>query len=474
MRSSWDEFSTWAAFHAGYNSSVHGQFDIGDFEYELYGERMAGSIGRDSYSLPGYFETRNRYYVHRTEGQNCYVINPDSSAGQEEQARAEITRLFENDSSAAYMIDMSSAYSKNAKEAKRAFRLSSERKIFTVQDEIVPKASSDDIYWFWHTDGDVTLDEQNSTVTIKKGWVITTLHIDANVPFTMSYEDAVPMSSSPQVDGQLSGKNMKKLVFNFTAEAEKVIFRVTAVPMYMDYSPDELVEISKWTPDEEYSSEEINVEKILINGEELTAFRNAKAQYELPYDFSSGEPVITAVCDANVRTFRDSDNDNIYIVECSQKDNPKNVKYFGFTLKNKVESGMPSGTRIKPVSYESYAATTQDQENLADNAFDGDLKTRWAAEGDGSWLLMDLGEVKTLSAFYYSCYLGSQRKQYFTVETSTDGENFELVGDVTSSGTSEDYEYIKLNTQARYVRLTGYGNSAHKWNSFTEVGVCGN
>ena len=453
MRSSWDEFSTWAAFHAGYNSSVHGQFDIGDFEYELYGERMAGSMGRDSYSLPGYFNMRNKYYVHRAEGQNCYVINPDSSA--------------------AYLIDMSSAYSKNAKEAKRAFRLNNGRMVFTVQDEIVPKSQGDDVYWFWHTDGDVTLDKENSLVTIKKGWVKTTLHIDANVPFTMAYEDAVPMPSSPQSDGQLAGKTMKKLVFNFTADVDKVIFRVTAVPMYMDYDPGELVEIDKWQPEEEHGTGEVTVSQILINGEELADFKSGKAQYELPYDFSQGEPMITAVCDGDVKTLRDPDNDNIYIVECSQKDNPKNVKYFGFTLKNKVEQGMPSGTVIMPVSYEAYAATTVDESNLANNAFDGNLSTRWAAEGDGSWLLMDLGEVKTLDAFYYSCYLGDQRKQYFTVEVSDDGTNFELVGDVTSSGTTSEYEYIRLNTRARYVRLTGYGNSLHKWNSFTEVGVCG-
>ncbi len=473
MRSSWDEFSTWAAFHAGYNSSVHGQFDIGDFEYELYGERMAGSMGRDNYNLPGYFNMRNKYYVHRTEGQNCYVINPDSSAGQEEQARAEIQKLYANDSSAAYMIDMSSAYSKNAKEAKRAFRLNNGRMVFTVQDEIVPKSQGDDVYWFWHTDGEVTLDKENSLVTIKKGWVKTTLHIDANVPFTMAYEDAAPMTSSPQPEGQLTGKSMKKLVFNFTADADKVIFRVTAVPMYMEYDPGELVEIDKWQPEEEQSAGEIAVSGILINGEQFADFKSGKAQYELPYDFSQGAPVITALCDSNVKTLRDPDNDNIYIVECSQKDNPKNVKYFGFTLKNKVEQGMPSGTVIMPVSYEAYAATTVDEGNLANNAFDGNLSTRWAAEGDGSWLLMDLGEVKDLNAFYYSCYLGDQRKQYFTVEVSNDGENFELVGDVTSSGTTSEYEYIKLNIQARYVRLTGYGNSAHKWNSFTEVGVCG-
>lgn len=475
MRSSWDEFSAWVAVHAGYNSSVHGQFDIGDFEYELYCERMAGSMGRDNYNLPGYFSLRNKYYVHRTEGQNCYVINPDSSAGQEEQARADIKQLFSNEGSAAFEIDMTSAYSKAVKSAKRAFKLSNERRVFTVQDEIEPKTQGDDIYWFWHTDGDVTLDKENSLVTIKKGWVKTTLHVDANVPFTMSFENAEPMSTSPQSDGQLSGKNMKKLVFNFTADVPKVIFRVTAVPMYMETDVGELAEISTWKPEEEKSVNDVAVNAILINGKPLSEFNADKAQYELPYDYSEGEPVITAVTNADVKVLRDSDNENIYVVECSEKGNPDNVKYFGFTLKNKIEQGMPQGTPVKPVSYESYAATAQDEGNLAGNAFDGNLDTRWAAEGDGSYIVMDLGEIKTLEAFYYSCYLGTQRKQYFTVEISEDGENFKKVIDAASSGTTAGYEYIRLNfVKARYVRVTGYGNSLHKWNSFTEVGVCAN
>ena len=178
---------------------------------------------------------------------------------------------------------------------------------------------------------------------------------------------------------------------------------------------------------------------------------------------------------ADVKVLRDSDNENIYVVECSEKGNPDNVKYFGFTLKNKIEQGMPQGTPVKPVSYESYAAAAQDEGNLAGNAFDGNLDTRWAAEGDGSYIVMDLGEIKTLEAFYYSCYLGTQRKQYFTVEISEDGENFKKVIDAASSGTTAGYEHIRLNfVKARYVRVTGYGNSLHKWNSFTEVGVCAN
>ena len=470
MRSGWDEFSTWVGLHAGYNSSVHGQFDIGDFEYEVYGERMATNMGRDNYNLPGYFSTRNKYYVHRAEGQNVYVINPDESAGQEEHASTTIKPLFSNDSSAAYEIDMTSAYSKQVKSAKRGYKLTNGRQVFVLQDEIESNSLSDDIYWFWHTDGDVTLGQDGKTVVISKGVVKTTLYFDSNVDFKLMLEDTKPMSSSPIGEGQLEGLEQKKITANFMPDQDKVIFRVTAVPMMMQYEPGELSQISTWTPDERALAEPPRIESISINGQNFDSFTRSKASYDVSYDFAAGEPVITAVSNGNVKIDKQG---TTYMIECSDKNDSRLARYYILTFKNKVMTGTPSGTKLSPVAFES--GPTTDINTTAENVADGDLGTRWAALGDGSWMVMDLGSEKVLNEFCYAIYLGNQRRQYFTLEVSTDGVNYTSVADVTTSGTTTEYEYVKLNSvKARYVRVVGMGNSQHKWNSFTEIAVYGN
>lgn len=470
MRSSWDEFSTWVGLHAGYNSSVHGQFDIGDFEYEVYGERMATNMGRDNYNLPGYFGTRNKYYVHRAEGQNVYVINPDESAGQEEYASTTIKSLFSSDSSAAYEINMTPAYNKQVKSAKRGYKLTNGRQVFVLQDEIESNSLSDDIYWFWHTDGNVTIGQDGKTAVISKGLVQTTLYFDSNVDFKLSIDDAKPMSSSPIADGQLDGLEQKKITANFMSEQEKVIFRVTAVPMMMKYDPGVLTEIRTWVPDTTATTEAPRIENLYINGQRFESFARSKAQYDVSYDFAEGEPIITADSNGNVSI---SKQGTTYMIECADKNDPKLARYYILTFKSKVESGTPSGTKLTPVAFES--GPTTDINTTAENVADGDLGTRWAALGDNSWMVMDFGSEKELNEFCYAIYLGNQRKQYFTLEVSTDGINYASVADVTTSGTTTDYEYIKLNSvKARYVRVVGMGNSQHKWNSFTEIAVYGN
>ena len=58
--------------------------------------------------------------------------------------------------------------------------------------------------------------------------------------------------------------------------------------------------------------------------------------------------------------------------------------------------------------------------NNAGNAFDGDFNTRWSADGAGQWLLMDLGEVKSIEALGIAVLRGIERYQKFTVQASVD------------------------------------------------------
>jgi hypothetical protein len=108
------------------------------------------------------------------------------------------------------------------------------------------------------------------------------------------------------------------------------------------------------------------------------------------------------------------------------------------------------------------------------NVIDGDLGTRWSAEGAGHWLRWDLGAVQPVAAVQVAWFRGDQRRSRFAIELSSDGEAWRSIFDGESSGqTSLAEAYPGDGLSARYLRITGFGNSDNAWNSITEVSIDG-
>ncbi|WNG33578.1 lyase [Archangium violaceum] len=113
--------------------------------------------------------------------------------------------------------------------------------------------------------------------------------------------------------------------------------------------------------------------------------------------------------------------------------------------------------------------------NVPANTVDGDLTTRWSAEGDGQWLRLDLGALKKVAYVKIAFLNGDSRTFTFDIQTSTDGTTFSTVrAKATSSLTSslQTFDFTDVGS-ARYVRLVGYGNTSNAWNSYLEVEVYG-
>jgi poly(beta-D-mannuronate) lyase len=112
--------------------------------------------------------------------------------------------------------------------------------------------------------------------------------------------------------------------------------------------------------------------------------------------------------------------------------------------------------------------------NVPANTVDGDLATRWSAQGDGQWIRFDLGSSKTVSFVKIAFYQGDTRTSTFDVQTSPDSTTWTTRASATSSGTTTALETFEFtDVSARYVRLLGHGNSVNLWNSYTEVEVWG-
>ncbi|QRO00208.1 discoidin domain-containing protein [Archangium violaceum] len=118
---------------------------------------------------------------------------------------------------------------------------------------------------------------------------------------------------------------------------------------------------------------------------------------------------------------------------------------------------------------------SSDDGNLPAYTVDGDLTTRWSAEGDGQWIRFDLGANKKVAYVKIAFLNGASRTFTFDIQTSTDGTTFSTVrSNVTSSltGSLQTFDFTDV-ASARYVRLVGYGNTSNAWNSYLEVEIHG-
>jgi hypothetical protein len=121
-------------------------------------------------------------------------------------------------------------------------------------------------------------------------------------------------------------------------------------------------------------------------------------------------------------------------------------------------------------------ASTNDG-NVPANAVDGNLSTRWSANGDGQWIQLDLGSTRTVSSVKLAWLSGDVRTSTFDVLISggATGPWTTLLAGRQSSGTTLALEeHDVADTAGRYVRVVGHGNSVNTWNSVTEAEIWGN
>ncbi|SMD32479.1 Fibronectin type III domain-containing protein [Reichenbachiella faecimaris] len=150
-------------------------------------------------------------------------------------------------------------------------------------------------------------------------------------------------------------------------------------------------------------------------------------------------------------------------------------RFDDFVLTEGSGSGGSGGTNGK-LSISSVSASTNDG-NVPANTLDGNLGTRWSANGSGQYITYDLGSSKSISSMKITWYKGDQRNSYFKIRAGASTSTLSDVYNAQSSGSSgnttslETYDFDAIN--ARYVRITGFGNSSNSWNSVTEAEIWG-
>lgn len=257
LRSNWDDDKAlFVGFKAGSNHVNHGHLDIGSFVLDALGLRWATDLGRDDYSLPGYFDTsaqRWTYYRMRAEGHNTIVLNSGWGPDQNTTASTKITRYKSDPSFSFAIADLTPAYSSPAnptvQQMLRGIGLSQNH--FIVQDEITP-AGAIDLWWFMHTGATASVGSDDRTATLSQGgysfkrlWCTVMSPSEA----TFAVMDAKPLPSSPKPSGQASNAGVQKLAVHLRLTVPTTI-SVLMYPLQSDQEQPEqlppITPLSQW------------------------------------------------------------------------------------------------------------------------------------------------------------------------------------------------------------------------------------
>src|SRR5919106_3698943 len=119
-------------------------------------------------------------------------------------------------------------------------------------------------------------------------------------------------------------------------------------------------------------------------------------------------------------------------------------------------------------------ATPSQSGDPPENAVDGDFLTTWSNIGVGSFIQADLGAMKSVCGVSIAWYNGESRQYEFEISVSEDGMNFDQVYEGISSGSSiRPQNYAFSEADARYVRITIFGNDKNNWAGITELSIKG-
>lgn len=142
---------------------------------------------------------------------------------------------------------------------------------------------------------------------------------------------------------------------------------------------------------------------------------------------------------------------------------------------NEIEVfGTSPTSQFKKLEISKVSSLTNDG-NVAANAIDSNLETRWSAINIGQSIQFTLKNPDTIKLVKIAWYKGDLRTADFLIQVSSDTLNWKTVYTGTSSGTTNSLQTVDIPDIAiKYLRIVGLGNSMNTWNSITEVELWGN
>ena len=474
-RSSWsDPGASFIAMKAGFNGANHGHLDLGSFVLDALGHRWVHDLDKDSYNSPGFFETseagrRWLYYAIRAEGHNTLVINPSADKPDQFVRAKSRTIAHESDiTEAFFIVDLTDAYLPDAKRVWRGARLTDSRSRVYIQDE-VNLLKPGDIVWAIHVRDPITLssDGREATLTTDHRRLVITLQEPLDAKFEiLPAAPLVPIKRVPQ----RANPDFQKLVVRLL-NRDSATIGVWFSPMPATLEPPFLSNqdfgaLSDWTldPREPAILESLTLDGMPVHNFQPSVFSvwtenigEAKLSFR-PED--SAVKLVSAPTGQSETTW--------YLRAASESKRPTLYQL-------RVHKALPPPLVLESLPSRAHykVSGTGDGIHRPENVTDGNLTTRWSAEGANAQLLINKGGLtEKISGVAIAFMKGDSRRYSISVEISNDGEIFqEVLPKTLSSGRTLEAEFFVFSepVTGRFVRITGYGNNENGWTSITEV-----
>ena len=482
MRENWeDEGALWVSTHGGYSNNAHDHIDPGAFILNLGGVRWAVDLGTEPMSYlsdannPSIQAGYNSYYFYRRkgEGHNIVVINPDENLEIDQTAFAKVAPPVSGENAAYTSIDLSGAYAKSVDEYTRGYLISDGRRSFTVRDEIKLKEQSE-LYWFMHTQADITIVDDHTALLFEDGKQLKVQFITNAEEAQLSVMEAEKLPQSVQFT-ETANPGVTKLAYRLQASGDvQITVKMSLLGEPPSATPPQDIPISQWSVDGvqsyEYSYPAAQIQGLSVDGQSLFGFSPDTYRYECMLKEGNQLPQIQVDAQCETQLFTYDGLDGMKLVEIRAMDPDGAYNSYILRCKPYSELAFENYERYNVVGADVSSEQT-DEPNYRTGSYDGDLNTRWSADGIGEWMVQDLGEVKEIDAFGLAFWKGAERTYSYEILVSEDGENFTEVLSGESSGKSEEIEVMLLeeSVSARYVKYIGYGNSVNKWNNVIEL-----
>ena len=485
LRSGWNDSDIAVCLHGGAVDESHGHEDNGSFILDAFGERWACELPYENYNLRSYgsytvpsgatidYKWLGKYYRNRAEGHNTVIANPNSeSLDMVPTAVSDIIK-FSSEETGGYAICDMTETNELYECALRGIKLDRSLQEVVVQDNFRASENTD-FYWFMHTQAEIELTDNNKTAILTKNgkrlWV--SIISDGDETFQAMDAEPLPIRESPPV--QTPNDGYRKLyihkanssTFNVSIAFKQLLQDQTQPNVLPKNTP---METWKFTSDE---SSIVRLSSLELDGEVIDGFSGKVNNYSVNLLTEKSEiPTVTAQTDSDckVEVIQATTLPGVAsILLLDEEDNQLGIYNVVFRPINDTTKFLND----KQIPIMAYEVSSEPQaENGVVNLFDASLSTKFATDEKGGAVTLDFGETVELAEIKMAFTNGDTRQEFFTIEVSDNGYDWNMVLDNgASSGTTKDYQsftFAPVNT--RYARVRFYGNSSSAWVSVSEL-----
>lgn len=137
-----------------------------------------------------------------------------------------------------------------------------------------------------------------------------------------------------------------------------------------------------------------------------------------------------------------------------------------------MTAGLSQAAQIKGVTASGYDEVNG---HKPANAIDGNDKTRWAAQGKETWIVLELAQSEKVENIVLLPFREAERSLKFSLYASEDQQNWRKIGEnlSTSKAYAAGERFTFPATGARYIKLVTYGTDVNNWSAINEILVNG-